>query len=204
MKRASLASSLIALALIGLTVSACGEETKRAAAALEDSGTSSSAPLNDAKAGALFGMGTEVCVQNSSTKTLPVSIRQADTSTGDNPLRPGTMLCVEGTYSGGLDVVFTLKMGAGNYDTYINATNQSVGEPRFYLLQSVPSQTGGRHCIYQGFRSMEENSSNDGVLEYTVKRLPDTNWKEFQVVLRDDPNPSTTGNTRTCLNSGPR
>lgn len=203
LKRATLAKSLIALVFIGLTVCACGDETERSAAALEDNLQNSSAPFNDVNAGALFGSGTEVCVQNSSTKTLPVRIKQADTSTGDNPLRPGTMLCVEGTYSGGSDVLFTLTMGEGNPDMRIQATNQSLGQPRFYLLQDDPNAYSF-HCIYQGFASMEENSSNDGVLEYTVKRLPDTNWKEFQVVLRDDPNPSTTGKTRRCKESDPR
>ncbi len=51
---------------------------------------------------------------------------------------------------------------------------------------------------------MEENASNDGVLEYTVKRLPDTNWKEFELTLRDDPNPSTTGKTEPCPEVRPR
>jgi hypothetical protein len=50
----------------------------------------------------------------------------------------------------------------------------------------------------QGIYSLEEASAKDGVLKYTVKRFPDTDWKEFQVVLSDDPNPSTTGKTQRC------
>lgn len=206
MKRATVAKSLIALVFIGLTVSACGDDPERAAAALGDNAQNSSAPSNDVSAGALFGSGTEVCVQNSSTRTLPVVIRLADTSTGDNPLRPGTMLCAEGTYSGGQDVAFALKLDEGNHNMYVNATNQSVGQPHLYLVQRRDPSNGAdpRNCIWQGFASMEETSTNDGVFEYNDTRLPDTKWKEFQVVLRDDPNPSTTGKTKLCPEVDPR
>jgi len=53
MKRASLAKGLIALIFMGLTVSACGGEAERSAAAVEDSAQSSSDPFNDANAGGI-------------------------------------------------------------------------------------------------------------------------------------------------------
>lgn len=208
MKRAKLAKSVITLVAIGLMVSACGDETEREAAALQDSTQEltqeSSDPFNDTNAKAIFGSGTNVCVKNSSSKSLPVTLRTFDTSRGDNPLPPGKKLCIEGTYSGGTDVSFTFKLGEGNADVRIQATNQSIGQPRFYLFQDPGNPSFTRYCIFQGFASMEENASNDGVLEYTVKRLPDTNWKEFELTLRDDPNPSTTGKTEPCLEVDPR
>lgn len=198
MKRAKLVKSVFALVVIGVMVSACGDETERAAAASEDNTQESSDPFNDTNVGAIFGMGTNVCVKNSSGKSLPVTMRTFDTSSGDNPLPPGKKLCIEGTYGGSTDVSFTFKLGEGNSNVRIQATNQSIGQPLFYLFQDLVKPSFTRYCIYQGFASMEENASNDGVLEYTVKRLPDTNWKEFELTLRDDPNPSTTGKTEPC------
>lgn len=86
----------------------------------------------------------------------------------------------------------------------INATNQSLGQPRFYLFQDMVNPSFTRSCTFQGFASMGENASHDGVLEYTVMRLPDTNWKEFELTLRDDPNPSTTGKTKLCPEVRPK
>lgn len=45
---------------------------------------------------------------------------------------------------------------------------------------------------------MEENITNEVLLKCTVKRLPDTQWKEFRVTLQEDPNPSATGNRERC------
>lgn len=207
MKRAEFLTRVITHVFTVLMLSACGDETERSAAAVEDNTQESSDPLSDANVGAFFGSGTNVCVKNSSSKTLPVTMKKADTSTGDNPLTPGGKLCIEGTYGGGQDVVFFLNLGDGNYDMSINATNQSIGQPRFYLTQLLANPASRADlvsCIYQGFASMEENATNDGVLEYTVRRLPDTNWKEFELTLRDDPNPSSTGKTKLCDRVGPR
>jgi hypothetical protein len=208
MKLAKLAKSVITLVAIGLMVSACGDETDRSAAALQDSTQESTQestdPLKDTNVEAVFGSGTNICVKNSSSKSLPVTLRTFDTSRGDNPLPPGKTLCIEGTFSGGQDVFFTVNLGEGNSHMRVNATNQSIGPPRFYLVQVPVNSPYGRNCIFQGFTSMEENASNDGVLEYTVKRLPDTNWKEFELTLRDDPNPSTTGKTEPCPEVRPR
>lgn len=208
MKRAKLAKSVFALVVIGLMVSACGDETDRSAAALQDSTQEltqqSTDLLKDTNVEAVFGSGTNLCVKNSSSKSIPVTMRTFDTSSGDNPLPPGKTLCIEGTFSGGTDVAFAIKLGEGNSNMRIQATNQSIGQPRFYLLQDVVNPSYTRLCIFQGFKSMEENASNDGILEYTIKRLPDTNWKEFELTLRDDPNPSTTGKTTPCPEMFPR
>ncbi len=200
MKRAKLVKSVFALVVIGVMVSACGDETERAAAASEDSTQESSDPFNDTNVGATFGMGTNVCIKNLSSRTLPVTMGRFDTSRGDNPLPPGKKLCLEGTYSGGQDVDFNLTLGKGNRDIIISARNQSIGWPLFYLSQEDNQYS----CIFQGFASMEENAAHDGVLEYTVKRLPDTNWKEFELTLRDDPNPSSTGKTKLCPEVRPK
>lgn len=151
----------------------------------DDSARQASSPLDDQEVGALFGTGTNVCIENKSSKSIPITIRRADTSDGSNPLQPGGLFCAEGTFTGGQDIVLKLDLGAGNRAMWINATNQSLISPRFYLTQETSS--GGRNCIYQGFSEQEEVTTTDAILEYRVERLTDTNWKEFLVTVKDSP-----------------
>ena len=151
----------------------------------DDSDRQASSPLENQEVGAVFGKGTNVCIENKSSKSVPIDVRLSDSRGGSNPLQPGGLFCAEGTFTGGLDVVMRLDLGAGNRAMSINATNQSLLNPRFYLIQTTPS--GNRNCIYQGFSEQEEVTTADGILEYRVERLPDTEWKEFLVTLRDSP-----------------
>ena len=182
-KLSSVAGTFIATTLL---IAGCSDDGARQAAS----------PLDDQEVGALFGMGTNVCIENASSKTVPITIDQADTRTGDNPLGPGGRFCAEGTFSGGQDVVMRLDLGAGNRAVWINATNLSIGEPRFYLLQEWESDSS--NCIYQGFASMEEKVTEDAILQYAVKRLPDTDWKEFRVTLRDSTRPQRQSTRVAC------
>ena len=152
----------------------------------DDSARQASSPLDDQEVGALFGTGTNVCIENKSSKSIPITIRRADTSDGSNPLLPGGLFCAEGTFTGGQDIVLKLDLGAGNRAMWINATNQSLISPRFYLTQET-SSGGRRNCIYQGFSEQEEVTTTDAILEYRVERLTDTNWKEFLVTVKDSP-----------------
>ena len=177
------AGAFIAMTLI---IAGCSDDGARQAAS----------PLDDQEVGALFGSGTNVCIENKSTKAVPITIKKADTRTGDNPLGPGGRFCAEGTFSGGQDVVLKLDLGSGNHAMWINATNQSLGEPRFYLLQEW--EYDNSNCIYQGFASMEEKVTEDAILQYAVQRMPDTDWKEFRVTLRDSTRPQRQSTRVAC------
>lgn len=154
------------------------------------------------RSAAILGIGSKVCIENRSSRTIPVTLKTVDTHTGSNPIPPQGGLCAEGTFSGGLDLVAGLDLGPGNLPVWINVTNQSVGYPRLALIQKWGSGSGDlSNCMSQGFAAMETVTTNDGILEYTAVRLPDSEWKEFRLTLRDDPNPSPTGKSRGCVSA---
>lgn len=182
-KLSSVAGALMAMPLF---VAGCSDDGARQAAS----------PLDEQEVGALFGSGTNVCIENNSTQTVPITIRQADTHQGDNPVGPGGRFCAEGTFSGGQDVVLKMDLGASNRAMWINATNQSLLYPRLYVLQEWGFQS--RNCIYQGFAPMEEVVTEDAILQYSVKRMPDTEWKEFRIILRDSTRSPVVSTREAC------
>lgn len=142
---------------------------------------------------------THVCIINNSSTRTEASITMADSGAETKVLweNYGDKLCAIGQRSTQIiEVVGTFlttnpdrtwNFGSGNRVIRLPGINVGYTEDGLY-----------HSCIGQEMSVNESASFDDGFVMVTAKRLPDTNAKEFEIVLSDSTNPSTTGAAKTC------
>ena len=178
-----------------LALAACGGSEERSAAPEETPGDS----VSESAAGLDGGgnLGTRVCVYNEDAPPLQVKFSRADSVNGPSDLRMGDQICGEGTRFAGSDVLGEIKVDS-TLTMNLWGNNPWAGAP-----EAGVGQVGGFSCA--GDESFDVNmvdTWDDGVLLYTIKRLPDGAWKEFEIKISKSPKPSADGKHKTCTGRG--
>jgi hypothetical protein len=143
-------------------------------------------------------LGTRICVINNSSQSPAVQFSKKDTATFEGVVSSGGEACAEGTFFIGNDVEGSIVMSQPVASMTFTGTNPWAGLPGTVVYQS-----GGRFCT--GGASMEIGSYfywDDAVVRYTVKRLPDDQWKEFTITIEDSDSPASDGRSKECPDSG--
>lgn len=143
-------------------------------------------------------LGTRVCIVNSSSQTPVVAFQRKDTADFEGALPPGGRACAEGTFFMGNDVEGTLALASPVASMQVQGSNPWMGPPG-----TVVNQSDGVFCT--GGISMDVGDYytwDDTVVQYTVKRLPDDQWKEFTVTMQDTAKPSADRRSIKCPGGG--
>ena len=152
-------------------------------------------------------LGTRVCLVNDTGQpnqgdiwlslTGSVAFTKSDTDQS-GPFLPGTRLCGEGTFGTGDDVAAVLSWeveynpeskwmegdsGSHTWESSVSATNKWFGPPKAKLQSGPGYGQEYKSCLEQGFNVNESMTGDDGMLQMKVTRLPDGQWKEFEVVF---------------------
>jgi hypothetical protein len=179
---------LMALSLGGCSSSEQSGDVSAAAAA---------SPSTGRQAGGVLG--TRVCVYNNSSVVPSVYFTQKDSSGGEGKLQRGSVACADGwSLSPGFDVLGRIEIpGNPARALAIEARNPSLGTPNTRLVEE---RDGYRwFCAGRtGFDVGERQTWDDGLLAFTVTRLPDQEWKFFSINVYNTSDPSTNGQPRGC------
>jgi hypothetical protein len=178
-----------------LALTACGGSAERSAAPEETPGES----VSESAAGLDGGgnLGTRVCVYNEDAPPLQVKFSRADSVNGPSDLKMGDQICGEGTRFAGSDVLGEIKVDS-TLTMYLWGNNPWAGSPGAGVGQVGASTCAGR----DGFDVNMVDTWDDGVLLYTIKRLPDGAWKEFEIKISKSPKPSADGKYERCASRG--
>lgn len=191
MKPRSGAVTAVMLVVSAWLVGACSQPTAREAAGEEvGQGDGLAAPSAEALVGGIR-KSTRLCIRNESSKAFKLKVPMIDNYEGNTQLDPGGYFC--GERGGDLTMSMNLLKGLVTF----TASNPFIGEPSFAFKDYYMYQ-----CVSGGIGEMQRKVAHDGVLEYEFMRLQDTGSKEFQVTLRDDPNPSPNGRVQSCQVTG--
>ena len=207
---------VVALALAaGVVLSACSSTDRMAAPSDEEvmSSTDESVPVSDDSlepSKGLFNKSTRVCIRheaNLPSGSVDIKFTHADTSdsgwlvpNGERKKRCAEGRERHGDKGGGWDVKGTLEFpffGTYNAGEYLfMASNPEIGSPTLQVNMTGPVKS---YCsIKEGFSVGEKSTFDDALFHYTIERLPDSNWKEFEITIRDSLSPSSDGKVRIC------
>jgi hypothetical protein len=123
--------------------------------------------------------GTNLQLVNNSGADINVVSKRSDSSLRLGNIPNGGTASVEGTFAFGYDVEVNVNFIGGDSFT-LSATNITLSEPKI---------NGGDDCGIILFKVGDENnyffqkdreSTKHG---FTIKRLPDDDWKQFQVTF---------------------
>ena len=98
----------------------------------------------------------------------------------------------EGTFFLGNDVEGAIVFAPPLGSVRMTASDPWAGLPEAFL------KVDGTVCAGGGMSENTEHVWDDGVLEYSVKRLPDGQWKDFRVMISPSAQPTATGQTAKC------
>lgn len=142
---------------------------------------------------------TQVCLINNSSSRTEAEFTMADSADEKQVLweNMGDKMCGVGASSAQIiDVIGTFLTTNPNRTWDFGSGNRAIRLPGINVGYT---EDGLYHsCIGQEMSVNESVSFDDGFVTVTAKRLPDTNAKEFQIILSDSTNPSTTGVAKTC------
>ena len=142
---------------------------------------------------------TQVCLINNSSTRTEVEITRADFGVDKKVLweNLGDKICASGqTNTQIIDVTGKFLTTNPVREWNFGSGNRVIRRPGINVGYT---EDGSYHsCISQELKENESVSFDDGFVTVTATRLPDTNVKEFQIVLSDSTNPSTTGVAKTC------
>jgi len=161
-----------------LALSACGSEP---------SATQSKASEPSREAG---NLGTRVCVVNNTSIEASVTFTKKDTAQ-DGDIPAGGRLCGEGTFGVGNDVKGTVQWASPAWETYFYASNPWIGSPVAHV--SEKTATGKLRCAGKGFDVNESITTDNGIVQLTITRLADDQWKEFDFIFAPSAKPSPDG-----------
>jgi len=188
------AAALIGLtSLLALTASACSSSTDAQAPA--SSAAAASAAASSGASREAGNRGTEVCVINNTSLNVSVSFSKKDTAQ-EGSIPAGGKKCGEGTFGVGNDVVGTLSYDDASWQTNFSATNPWMGYPSAYVGEKGPDDK--LKCKSYDFDVRESISGDNGIVNLTLTRQADSDWKEFELVLSPSTNPSADGK-RTAM-----
>ena len=162
-----------------------------------DATTAAPAPDRNAAVGVLP---TQICLINNSSTRTEAEFTKADSAAEKQILweNSGGKLCGIGSFLGvSEDVLGTFQTTNPDRSWKFYAVNKATS---FAPSIGVGYTTSGEYnkCIYESLGVNESVSFTDGFVIVTAKRLPDTSAKEFEIVLSNSANDSTTREARTC------
>lgn len=142
---------------------------------------------------------TRVCLINDSSRRTEAEFTMADSADEKQVLweNYGDKMCGVGHSSvQDIDVLGTFLTTNPDRTWNFGSGNRNIRLPGINVGYTV----NGRYhsCIGQEMSVNESTSFDDGFVTVTAKRLPDTATKEFEIILTDSANPSSTGIAKTC------
>jgi hypothetical protein len=136
------------------------------------------------------GLGTRICIINFWTDTVRVKFTNKDTDTGTGPLRPNNTFCAEGTKGVLPDVDGTLVFPEPARALYFGAVLDNRGDflpvvslGQFAVNDPQPSMPE-KFCLGPSFKVGDDALWDNGTIRVTISRLPDDQWKEFNLVIK--------------------
>ena len=180
--RHSISVAIIALISGALVVTACSnDEATREAAPLGDSEATEFADTNVQFATA----STRVCVTNESGSSIEVQFTKSDSKEGEGTLSRGSTACASGTFFNGDDVTGTITSPKSRRSYVFGAVNKASGFPSFaFQPEGCPED----RAAYVGKATA---TKSDDVHRFSKKRLNDTEYKEFAIVVTDESRPAS-------------
>jgi len=163
-----------------LVLAACSsDDTARSAAPMEDT---------DADMNVQFGFSksTRLCVINRSSNNIEVKFTKKDNTNGEGSLRSGSEACGSGTFSQGDDLTGTIYVPKWSRSYSFGAVNTTGGIPSAELQPDGCPQS--RSVYFENASAVK----TDDVLQFTTKRLRDTDFKEFTITVADESRPAST------------
>ena len=167
----------------------------------EQSGDVSTAAAASPSTGRQAGgvLGTRVCVYNNSSVIPSVYFTYKTNSGGEGKLQRGSVACADGwSLSPGFDVYGRIEIpGNPGHTLDIEARNPAMDTPNTRLVEERDGDRwfcAGRTGFYVG----ERQTWDDGLLAFTVSRLPDQQWKFFSITIYNTSEPSANGQRRGC------
>ena len=178
----SITVAMIALISGALFMTACSnDDASREAASLGDLEASEFADTNVQFATAL----TRVCVTNESGSNIEVQFTKSDSKEGEGTLSRGSTACAKGSFLNGDDVAGNITSQKTRRTYVFGAVNKSAGFPSFtFQPEGCPEDRAG----YVGSAT---STKSDDVHRFAKKRLNDTEYKEFAIVVMDESRPAS-------------
>ena len=142
--------------------------------------TSTPSPSVSVSREAVWGLdSTNLQLVNNSGKTITVVSKRSDSSRGLGPIRDGGTASAEGSTTSEYDVAVNVNFIGGDSFT-LSATNRPFKPPVVHGGDGCGdiSLNVGDENNY--FFQKDKNSTQHG---FTIKRLPDDDWKQFQVTF---------------------
>lgn len=127
-------------------------------------------------------LGVRLCITNNSSLPATVVFTRKDTGDGGT-ISGGRTTCGEGTFGTGNDVEGGITWSTLGWKTQFAANNPWIGQPT--ALLSERDSADRSRCLSGDFSVNESRSGDNGIVNITVTRHGDGQWKEF--TLRIDP-----------------
>jgi len=176
-----------------LFASACSSEpTTQTATSGSPAATTADAGVAGKEAG---NLGTRVCVINNTSLNASVTFPRKDTAQ-EGSIPPGGTKCAEGTYGVGSDVVGVISWDDSSWKTEFAASNPWIGSPKAGVYERSPDNT--LMCTETSYGVNDSTSGDNGIVRVTMKRVADTDWKQFELTLAPSEKPSADG-SRTAM-----
>jgi len=183
--------------LVGVTLGVLAAMILAGCSSAEQSADGSSQVSTDRQAGGVLG--TRVCIYNNSSAMPSVYFTQKANSGGEGQLQRGSVACADGwSPSPAQDVIGRIDIpGNPGHSLRVEGRNPGLGTPTTRLSEERNDNLF--FCVGTGgFKVGERQTWDDGVLAFTVSRLPDEQWKRFNIDIYNTSNPSSNGQPRGC------
>mgnify|MGYP006963601221 CR=1 FL=1 len=135
-------------------------------------------------------LGTRVCIVNNTSLEASVAFTKKDTAQ-EGSIPAGGRLCGEGTFGIGNDVKGTVRWASPAWETGFYASNPWMGSPVAHVSENTTANK--LRCAGKGFDVNESITTDNGIVQLTITRLADDQWKEFDFIFSPSANPSPDG-----------
>lgn len=164
-------------------------------------GAAAGSPSADAAGVELGRKGVNVCITNDTKTVVRLDWFLSDTNDGNGRMAPGERKCGEGTFAfRASDVIVGIAFD-DNLETTLAFNNQLIGYPMVTQDPGTKSAAeacgtgdfsigdwGGLGFSYDCFDAYDVGDTQTYVVDkyhgFVIKRLPDDQWKQFEVSLR--------------------
>jgi hypothetical protein len=145
---------------------------------------------------------TRLCVTNLAT-VAPVAVNweRSDTSDRSGVLPTGGVVCGEGWFSSGNDVVARIDLEAPLRTKWAMGNNAFLQTPHLVLAEAGGKYLPEGQWCSEVAGDAAPDTWDDGILRYTLTRLPDSDWKEFTLTVEDSQSPTPDTAPRACTGS---
>jgi len=138
-------------------------------------------------------LGVRVCIVNNTSLGASVVFTTKD-SGQDGVIPAGGRLCGEGSFGTGPDVEGNVSWANPAWQTAFRASNPWIGKPEARIRESFPGAPDA--CLLKDFDVNESLIGDNGILQTTITRLSDDQWKEFDIIFAPSNSPSPNGERR--------